>query len=1035
ELERQLRELRLERSQATMPPAPVTPERAGPAAAERPPAAPVPVPAPVPAPRSMPVAPPPGPPAAPEQPQRTSSTSSTTVPAAPVPLVPVSAPPPAVPRPAPVPVRPPAPPAAPPAWLVAAKNWLFTGNLVAKMGLLILFIGVSFLLKYAAERVTVPIELRLAGIVLADIGLLVWGWRIRLSHRNLSLPIQGAALGILMLVTFGAFRLYQLIPSGLAFGLLFVLTAFTCILAVLQNAVWLAVFGISGGFLSPIMTSTGSGSHIGLFSYYALLNAGVLAIALRRTWRSLNLLGFAFTFVIGTAWGVLRYSADEHYLSTQLFLILFFLFYVAIAVVYAMRRTVEDKPYVDATIVFGTALAAFALQLGLMQHVEFGNAFSALGLGAFYVALALVLWRRRAGNMKLLVESFLALGVVFGTLAIPFALDGRWTSAAWALEGAGVAWVGLRQRQKMAFMFGMLVQAGAWISFIGAISGLAPQAAQESNLWLGFLVLAVSAFFMATTLRRHNDGENQAFPHASSWFLAFAAIWFMAGAWTEILLRQHGSLRANLLAASGLATAGILAGIARRMQWQRARTFALIAQLIAGAALLIAVLDIWNWTTASASLFDQPLLGALIIFAAAIVTSWNMWRMPAMAGSDGLSKPMLAWAALWWFGPILNALSGTLVFDLTPKWEVWPAVYCACAALSALLFALVARRIKWDTLRSMSVGAWIALALTTALTLTQLYLADKLPGAVAWFCFGVTWLASEAMLRLWPASQWKLAGVPLKLIHLLRTAGPWVMLWKTGEIWIGQWLADGDMAASGSWSNFIPAWAMMLIVLWLIKRSESERWPVAPVAAWYRRVLLPCAAAWSLLLMGLWNLMQDGTMAPLPYLPLLNPLDLTTAFALLLAVACYRTLRNDAGGQDKLSRRIVQRMPMALAIAAYVWLNLICLRTAAHVLDIAYQADALFASQFVQAMLSLVWSVTALILMWRAAAKGKRPQWMLGAGFLALVVAKLFLVDLDGVGSVARIVSFVGVGLLMVLIGYLAPYPTAVGAVTARPGE
>ncbi|UUZ46742.1 DUF2339 domain-containing protein [Massilia sp. B-10] len=119
----------------------------------------------------------------------------------------------------------------------------------------------------------------------------------------------------------------------------------------------------------------------------------------------------------------------------------------------------------------------------------------------------------------------------------------------------------------------------------------------------------------------------------------------------------------------------------------------------------------------------------------------------------------------------------------------------------------------------------------------------------------------------------------------------------------------------------------------------------------------------------------------------------------------------------------MQKLPMAGAVAAYVWFNLILLRTAAHLLDIPYQAHALFASQFVQAMLSLVWSVTALILMWRAAAKGSRKQWMLGAGFLALVVGKLFLVDLDGVGSVARIVSFVGVGLLMVLIGYLAPYP------------
>lgn len=130
---------------------------------------------------------------------------------------------------------------------------------MAKLGLLILFIGVSFLLKYTAARVTLPIELRLAGIVLADLALLAWGWRIRLRRPAISLPVQGAALAVLMLVTFGAFRVYQLIPGGLAFALLLVLTLFTCVLAVLQNAMWLAIFGIAGGFATPILASSGGG--------------------------------------------------------------------------------------------------------------------------------------------------------------------------------------------------------------------------------------------------------------------------------------------------------------------------------------------------------------------------------------------------------------------------------------------------------------------------------------------------------------------------------------------------------------------------------------------------------------------------------------------------------------------------------------------------------------------------------------------------------------------------------------------------------
>ncbi len=168
-----------------------------------------------------------------------------------------------------------------------------------------------------------------------------------------------------MLVTFGAFRLYELIPAGLAFAVLFVLTAFTCLLAVLQNAVWLAVFGIVGGFAVPLLVSTGSGNHIGLFSYYALLNAGVFAIALKRAWRVLNVLSFGFTFVVATTWGLLRYT-PEHYLSTQLFLILFVLFYIGIAIAYCARQAPRLKHYVDGTLVFGTPLAAMGLQYGLV---------------------------------------------------------------------------------------------------------------------------------------------------------------------------------------------------------------------------------------------------------------------------------------------------------------------------------------------------------------------------------------------------------------------------------------------------------------------------------------------------------------------------------------------------------------------------------------------------------------------------------------------------------------------------------------------
>ncbi|MYM70102.1 DUF2339 domain-containing protein [Pseudoduganella sp. FT55W] len=786
-----------------------------------------------------------------------------------------------------IPPRRPQPVADTPQWLLAAKAWLFGGNLVAKLGLLILFIGVSFLLRYTAARVAVPIEFRLAGIVLADLALLAWGWRIRSTRPAISLPVQGAALAVLMLVTFGAFRIYHLIPSSLAFGLLLVLTVFTCLLAMLQDAMWLAIFGIVGGFAAPILASSGSGSHIALFTYYALLNAGVFTLALLRAWRPLNVLGFTFTFTIATAWGVLRY-APENYLSVQLFLLLFFAFYVTIPLAYARRQVVQLKNYVDGTLIFGTPMLGFGLQFTLVRDIPFAVAYSALALGLLYITLAVALRKRQ--QYALLSDAYLALAVVFGTLAIPFALDGRWTSAAWALEGAGIVWMGLRQQRKLAWTFGLLVQVGAWVSF-----------------------------FIGT-------GD--------------------------------------------------------------------------------------HWFGNASSVFERPLLGALMIVAAALFSSWALKQQQPERGSLAYVayRLMLVCTALWWFG----IAASDLALWLASQEIAWTScTYAALLAATAVISVIGARTLNWPGLRWFASTVWVALVLISPPLLIALYV-EPLPNTPIWLAYAALWFSSEWLLRAWPAQGWTLSGFVLRLLHAIRTFGPWLMIWPVAGHWITHWLsgnAADDWSTSASWSRFIPSWLMMAVIAWLMQRSRSDVWPTAPLAAWYQRYLLPLACGWATLLVAAWNLTQDGAMLPLPYLPLLNPLDLSTCFVVLLLIAM---------------QRLQPRMPPLwfIGLFGYCWFNLALLRTVSHYLSVPYAFDDLFASQFVQAMLSLVWSVTALLLMRYAARHTLRRLWIVGACLLALVVAKLFLVDLSNIGGVERIVSFLGVGALMVGIGYLAPYPS-----------
>ncbi len=384
-----------------------------------------------------------------------------------------------------------------------AKPYLMGPSLIVTVGVVVLFFGVAFLLKYAVERDLFPVELRLASAALGGIVLLVVGFRTRIERPGYGLALQGGGVGILYLTVFAAFRLYALVPGTMAFGLLFLFVVLSAVLAVAQSSLALATLATVGGFLAPVLTSTGEGSHVALFSYYALLNAGILATAWFRRYRLLNLLGFLFTFVISSSWGY-RYYRPEYFATTEPFLILFFLLYVAIAVVFALRHSGSRNAFVDGTLVFGVPLVSAVLQSALVREYEYGMAWSALVLGAFYIALALAILRYRPEAARDLGESFLSTGIVFSTLAVPFAFDHLVTSAFWALEGAAMVWVGARQKRLLPRLFGSALSILAGLMFL-VDPGPAGTEAVLNARFLGGTLIAVAGLATARNLHRYRE--------------------------------------------------------------------------------------------------------------------------------------------------------------------------------------------------------------------------------------------------------------------------------------------------------------------------------------------------------------------------------------------------------------------------------------------------------------------------------------------------------------------------------------------------
>jgi uncharacterized membrane protein len=399
--------------------------------------------------------------------------------------------------------------------LSAMKNWLLGGNSIVRVGLVILFIGLSFLARYAAAAGMVPVELRLAVIGIFGIALLAIGFKKRIDKPGFALALQGAGIAAIYLTVFAAFRLYGMLPALAAFGLMIVVCALSCALALLQNSPALAVAAFAGGFAVPILLSTGQGSHVGLFSYYTVLNLAILFIAYKKSWRILNILGFVATFGVASAWGVLKF-APEQYATTQPFLIGFLLIYALTAILYARNTPTRLGNAVDSTLVFGTPLVAFGLQVGLAKQFELGNAFSALGFAMLYLGMATLLLRRTLDNYRLLIECFIAIGVGFVTLAVPLALDAQWTSAVWALEGAAAFWVGMRQARWMPRAFGLLLQAVAAVAFLSGVKYGSVWLPLINPQFIGALLIALPAIQIAWWLRKD-------LPHSeSSWAKAYA---------------------------------------------------------------------------------------------------------------------------------------------------------------------------------------------------------------------------------------------------------------------------------------------------------------------------------------------------------------------------------------------------------------------------------------------------------------------------------------------------------------------------------
>lgn len=722
------------------------------------------------------------------------------------------------------------------------KRWFTTGNVPVKVGMLVLLAGVAALLRYASDQgwLRMPIEFRLAGVAAAALAGLVFGWRKRESHRSFALAVQGGAIGVLLLVTFAASKRYDLLGAGPAFAISVLLIAGMSVMAVVQESRTLAILGVLAGFLAPLWLSTGDGSHVALFSYYAALNAGIFAIAWVRPWRILNLLGFAFTFGIGTLWGVLEYR-PEHFASTEPFLLLFFGFYLLLPLLYARKEPTPGSARIDGSLLFGTPLVAFALQAGMLPGQGMTLAFFALGLAALYAVLAR--WLLPQSRMGLLARGYAVLAVGFATLAVPLALSARATASVFALEGAGLVWLGFMQSRRLPRWAGLALQLAAAVALASTGSdvlshdlGALPFA---NAVFMSGLLVACGGFAVAWLYRRH----------AGNVMAVLAYLWGMFW-WLLAFLREieafakpgddlHWSLL--LVGATGWLAA----------EWHRRSPARALAVTTMVMLLLAFPLAMAQWYTdgqpfAGQGVWAWPLFA--VLGARALVGLRN-----ASGNAAGLTQ--LAWWLLW--PTVLSLLAGFLGdrFDLADGW-----VGMLLALPWLLLAGVSLRRAAW---LAQPLGAGFAPFQTALRLLVFLALglwwvcllfypghSAPLPWIVVINPLDLAQLTVLLLLAFWLRDSRSAAGTSLPVV-LLALAG--LVLVSTMTLravchWGGNAWNDELIGAGLSQTGLTVVWSLLGVAGWICG-SRRGHWGL-----WLAGALLMGVVLLKLLLVDRGNL-------------------------------------------------------------------------------------------------------------------------------------------------------------------------------------
>ncbi|WP_445735579.1 DUF2339 domain-containing protein [Mariniflexile sp.] len=378
----------------------------------------------------------------------------------------------AVPKPLPVtnPLKPQAP-------MMPKKSWFenfkennpdlekFIGeNLINKLGILILVLGISFFVKYAIDKNWINEYARVGIGILSGSLVMAIAHKLKKNYAAFSSVMVAGAVSIFYFTIAIAFHEYHLFNQTVAFIIMVVITAFSVLISVAYNRQELAVLSLIGGFAVPFMVSTGSGNYMVLFTYITILNIGILAISYFKKWNIVTILSFLFTTLLFFSWVVKELFNDTLPHSGALAFATLFYFVFSITVVLNNLRNKGTFSLIEYGILIANTFFFFGIGITIIHdwELQIKGVFT-LSLAVYNLIYAIILYKK-FGLDKNAIYLLIGLTLTFVTLTIPIQFKGNHITLFWAAEAVLLFW--LSQKSKInGFKWGAMV-----VQFLSIVS-------------------------------------------------------------------------------------------------------------------------------------------------------------------------------------------------------------------------------------------------------------------------------------------------------------------------------------------------------------------------------------------------------------------------------------------------------------------------------------------------------------------------------------------------------------------------------------